>query len=80
MSQFPFSNESPWFWLPRPRPALLGLQCPCLSGPLTCPLAAPQLVEIVLFCLLLYFYKEKNANSIVVILLLVALLGKWGPG
>jgi hypothetical protein len=37
---------------------------------------SPQLVAIVLFCLLLYFYKERNANSIVVILLLVALLGK----
>lgn len=33
-------------------------------------------MAIVLFCLLLYFYKEKNANSIIVILLLVALLGK----
>lgn len=33
-------------------------------------------MAIILFCLLLYFYKEKNANSIVVILLLVALLGK----
>uniref|UniRef100_A0A8B9SN25 NIPA like domain containing 3 n=1 Tax=Anas platyrhynchos TaxID=8839 RepID=A0A8B9SN25_ANAPL len=30
---------------------------------------------VTLFCLLLYFYKEKNANYIVVILLLVALLG-----
>lgn len=44
-----------------------------------------QLVAIILFCLLLYFYKEKNANSIVVILLLVALLGKpclghWAHG
>lgn len=37
-------------------------------------------MEIILFCLLLYFYKEKNANSIIVILLLVALLGKWGSG
>uniref|UniRef100_A0A669Q3L1 NIPA like domain containing 3 n=1 Tax=Phasianus colchicus TaxID=9054 RepID=A0A669Q3L1_PHACC len=33
------------------------------------------LVEIIIFCLLLYFYKEKNANYIVIILLLVALLG-----
>uniref|UniRef100_A0A674GY33 NIPA like domain containing 3 n=1 Tax=Taeniopygia guttata TaxID=59729 RepID=A0A674GY33_TAEGU len=33
------------------------------------------LVEIIVFCLLLYFYKERNANYIVIILLLVALLG-----
>uniref|UniRef100_A0A6I8PJC3 NIPA like domain containing 3 n=1 Tax=Ornithorhynchus anatinus TaxID=9258 RepID=A0A6I8PJC3_ORNAN len=33
------------------------------------------LIEIIVFCLLLYFYKEKNINYIVVILLLVALLG-----
>uniref|UniRef100_A0A5F5PTU1 NIPA like domain containing 3 n=1 Tax=Equus caballus TaxID=9796 RepID=A0A5F5PTU1_HORSE len=39
------------------------------------PFLLYMLVEIVLFCLLLYFYKEKNANSVVVILLLVALLG-----
>ncbi|XP_053556722.1 NIPA-like protein 3 [Bombina bombina] len=34
-----------------------------------------MLVEILAFCFLLYFYKEKNANYIIVILLLVALLG-----
>ncbi|XP_035759859.1 NIPA-like protein 3 isoform X3 [Egretta garzetta] len=39
------------------------------------PFLLYMLVEIVIFCLLLYFYKEKNANYIVVILLLVALLG-----
>ncbi|XP_036020395.1 NIPA-like protein 3 isoform X2 [Mus musculus] len=39
------------------------------------PFLLYMLVAIVLFCLLLYFYKERNANSIVVILLLVALLG-----
>ncbi|XP_032157594.1 NIPA-like protein 3 isoform X2 [Mustela erminea] len=39
------------------------------------PFLLYMLVEILLFCLLLYFYKEKNANSIIVILLLVALLG-----
>lgn len=33
-------------------------------------------MEIIVFCLLLYFYKERNANYIVIILLLVALLGK----
>ncbi|KAL0969596.1 hypothetical protein UPYG_G00229570 [Umbra pygmaea] len=33
------------------------------------------LVEIITFCLLLYFYKQRNANYLVVILLLVALLG-----
>lgn len=33
-------------------------------------------MEIIAFCLLLYFYKERNANYIVIILLLVALLGK----
>ncbi|KFW07647.1 NIPA-like 3, partial [Eurypyga helias] len=40
------------------------------------PFLLYMLVEIILFCLLLYFYKEKNANYIVVILLLVALLGE----
>ncbi|XP_075577945.1 NIPA-like protein 3 isoform X3 [Pelecanus crispus] len=39
------------------------------------PFLLYMLVEIIIFCLLLYFYKEKNANYIVVILLLVALLG-----
>ncbi|GAB5574693.1 NIPA-like protein 3 isoform X1 [Prionailurus iriomotensis] len=39
------------------------------------PFLLYMLVEIILFCLLLYLYKEKNANNIVVILLLVALLG-----
>ncbi|NXK91980.1 NPAL3 protein, partial [Formicarius rufipectus] len=39
------------------------------------PFLLYMLVEIIVFCLLLYFYKEKNANYIVVILLLVALLG-----
>ncbi|KAM8998619.1 NIPA-like protein 3 isoform 2-T2 [Guaruba guarouba] len=39
------------------------------------PFLLYMLVEIIMFCLLLYFYKEKNANYIVVILLLVALLG-----
>lgn len=35
-----------------------------------------QVLEIIMFCLLLYFYKQKNANYLVIILLLVALLGK----
>ncbi|XP_020655726.3 NIPA-like protein 3 [Pogona vitticeps] len=39
------------------------------------PFLLYMLVEIILFCLLLYFYKERKANYIVVILLLVALLG-----
>ncbi|NWI51890.1 NPAL3 protein, partial [Calyptomena viridis] len=39
------------------------------------PFLLYMLLEIIVFCLLLYFYKEKNANYIVVILLLVALLG-----
>ncbi|XP_074074217.1 NIPA-like protein 3 isoform X2 [Macrotis lagotis] len=39
------------------------------------PFLLYMLVEIIVFCLLLYFYKEKNVNYIVVILLLVALLG-----
>ncbi|XP_015153406.1 NIPA-like protein 3 isoform X3 [Gallus gallus] len=39
------------------------------------PFLLYMLVEIIIFCLLLYFYKEKNANYIVIILLLVALLG-----
>ncbi|XP_053310675.1 NIPA-like protein 3 isoform X1 [Spea bombifrons] len=33
------------------------------------------LVEILAFCSLLYFYKQKNANYLIIILLLVALLG-----
>uniref|UniRef100_A0A8D2QJI5 NIPA like domain containing 3 n=1 Tax=Zonotrichia albicollis TaxID=44394 RepID=A0A8D2QJI5_ZONAL len=40
------------------------------------PFLLYMLVEIIVFCLLLYFYKERNANYIVIILLLVALLGK----
>ncbi|KAJ8385539.1 hypothetical protein AAFF_G00184930 [Aldrovandia affinis] len=32
-------------------------------------------LEIIAFCLLLYFYKQQNANYLVVVLLLVALLG-----
>ncbi|XP_043850128.1 NIPA-like protein 3 isoform X2 [Dromiciops gliroides] len=39
------------------------------------PFLLYMLVEIIVFCSLLYFYKEKNVNYIVVILLLVALLG-----
>nr|XP_056703012.1 NIPA-like protein 3 [Euleptes europaea] len=39
------------------------------------PFLLYTLVEIITFCLLLYFYKERKANYIVVILLLVALLG-----
>lgn len=35
-----------------------------------------QLLEIIAFCLLLYFYKQRHANYLVVILLLVALLGE----
>ncbi|KAM4700561.1 NIPA-like protein 3 isoform 2-T2 [Discoglossus pictus] len=34
-----------------------------------------MLVEILAFCFLLYFYKEKNVNYMIIILLLVALLG-----
>ncbi|MGH0180781.1 UNVERIFIED_CONTAM: hypothetical protein FKN15_023257 [Acipenser sinensis] len=36
---------------------------------------SPYLLEIIAFCLLLYFYKRKNAKDLVVILILVALLG-----
>ncbi|OXB77760.1 UNVERIFIED_CONTAM: hypothetical protein H355_000515 [Colinus virginianus] len=39
------------------------------------PFLLYMLVEIIIFCLLLYFYKEKNVNYIAIILLLVALLG-----
>ncbi|XP_068125083.1 NIPA-like protein 3 isoform X2 [Hyperolius riggenbachi] len=39
------------------------------------PFLLYMLVEILAFCSLLYYYKQKNANYIVVILLLVALLG-----
>lgn len=33
------------------------------------------LLEIIIFCVVLYFYKQRNANYLVLILLLVALLG-----
>ncbi|KAE8624152.1 hypothetical protein XENTR_v10005848 [Xenopus tropicalis] len=39
------------------------------------PYLVYTLVEILAFCSLLYFYKQKNANYMIVILLLVALLG-----
>lgn len=39
------------------------------------PVLLYLLLEIITFCLLLYFYKQRNANSLVVILMLVALLG-----
>lgn len=35
-----------------------------------------QLLGIITFCLVLYFYKQRNANYLVLILLLVALLGR----
>ncbi|OCT94359.1 hypothetical protein XELAEV_18012030mg, partial [Xenopus laevis] len=38
------------------------------------PFLVYTLVEILVFCSLLYFYKQKNANYLIVILLLVALL------
>uniref|UniRef100_A0A096LTS5 NIPA like domain containing 3 n=1 Tax=Poecilia formosa TaxID=48698 RepID=A0A096LTS5_POEFO len=38
------------------------------------PVLLYMLLEIIAFCLLLYFYKQRNANYLVVILLLVALL------
>lgn len=38
-----------------------------------------QLLEIITFCLLLYFYKHRSANYLVIILLLVALLGESAP-
>ncbi|KAM4794689.1 NIPA-like protein 3 [Rhinophrynus dorsalis] len=39
------------------------------------PFLLYMLVEILAFCFLLYFYKQKNANYIIIILMLVALLG-----
>lgn len=39
------------------------------------PVLLYLLLEIIMFCLLLYFYKQHRANYLVVILLLVALLG-----
>ncbi|KAF3844973.1 hypothetical protein F7725_008136 [Dissostichus mawsoni] len=39
------------------------------------PVLLYLLLEIITFCLLLYFYKQRNANSLVIILMLVALLG-----
>lgn len=34
-----------------------------------------QFIEVVVFCILLYLYKRRNVNHIVVVMLLVALLG-----
>ncbi|KAM6912145.1 NIPA-like protein 3 [Xenentodon cancila] len=39
------------------------------------PVLLYLLLEIITFCLLLYFYKQRNADYLVIILLLVALLG-----
>ncbi|KAL7379918.1 hypothetical protein ABVT39_008453 [Epinephelus coioides] len=39
------------------------------------PVLLYLLLEIITFCLLLYFYKQRSANYLVVILMLVALLG-----
>lgn len=39
------------------------------------PVLLYMLLEIITFCLLLYFYKQRRANYLVIILLLVALLG-----
>lgn len=39
------------------------------------PVLLYLLLEIITFCLLLYFYKQRRANYLVVILMLVALLG-----
>ncbi|KAM6916947.1 NIPA-like protein 3 [Lycodopsis pacificus] len=39
------------------------------------PVLLYLVLEIITFCLLLYFYKRRNANYLVIILLLVALLG-----
>lgn len=39
------------------------------------PFLLYMLVEILAFCSLLYFYKQKNANYLLIILMLVALLG-----
>ncbi|XP_061650097.1 NIPA-like protein 3 isoform X1 [Phyllopteryx taeniolatus] len=39
------------------------------------PVLLYLVLEIITFCLLLYFYKQRNANYLVIILLLVALLG-----
>ncbi|KAK5857526.1 hypothetical protein PBY51_010766 [Eleginops maclovinus] len=39
------------------------------------PVLLYLLLEIITFCLLLYFYKQRNANSLIIILMLVALLG-----
>ncbi|XP_031436563.1 NIPA-like protein 3 [Clupea harengus] len=39
------------------------------------PFLLYMLLEIIAFCLLLYFYKQRNANYLIIILMLVALLG-----
>uniref|UniRef100_A0A8C5F3Y6 NIPA like domain containing 3 n=1 Tax=Gadus morhua TaxID=8049 RepID=A0A8C5F3Y6_GADMO len=39
------------------------------------PVLLYLLLEIIMFCLLLYFYRQRNANYLAVILFLVALLG-----
>nr|XP_057946463.1 NIPA-like protein 3 [Doryrhamphus excisus] len=39
------------------------------------PVLLYLVLEVIAFCLLLYFYKERNANYLIIVLLLVALLG-----
>ncbi|KAM4048034.1 NIPA-like protein 3 isoform 2-T3 [Anomaloglossus baeobatrachus] len=39
------------------------------------PFLLYMLIEILVFCFLLYYYKQKNANYLLIILMLVALLG-----
>ncbi|XP_054653406.1 NIPA-like protein 3 [Dunckerocampus dactyliophorus] len=39
------------------------------------PVLLYLVLEVITFCLLLYFYKERNANYLIIVLLLVALLG-----
>ncbi|KAG9333546.1 hypothetical protein JZ751_011382 [Albula glossodonta] len=39
------------------------------------PVLLYLVLEIIAFCLLLYFYKQRNANYLIIVLLLVALLG-----
>lgn len=49
----------------------------CVSAPSL--FLSQQLLEVIVFCILLYVYKRRNVKNIVVVMLLVALLGmnKW---
>lgn len=51
----------------------------CVPPPPRTHTLSQQFIEVIIFCILLYLYKRRNAKHIVVVMLLVALLGmnKW---